>query len=145
MLTIAKEAVVFSNFGEKCKVQFACYCIGVGCQFCAWRWNFFGWWCSMIIYVRVEFFSMVFIVYMCEGILCGLCYFLHRIIVWVFFPLHGCMFCWMCKLYLKMNWHLLWLFLLQVGVVCRFVKVWKWSWDIVTHVMLLLSWLCLFC
>jgi hypothetical protein len=47
----------------------------------------------MIIYVRVEFFSMVFIVYMCEGILCGLCYFLHRIIVWVLFPLHGCMFC----------------------------------------------------
>jgi hypothetical protein len=35
VLTIAKEAVVFSNFGEKCKVQFACYCIGVGCQFCA--------------------------------------------------------------------------------------------------------------
>jgi hypothetical protein len=31
----------------------------------------------MIIYVRVELFSMVFVVYMCEGIFCGLCYFLH--------------------------------------------------------------------
>jgi hypothetical protein len=37
----------------------------------------------------------------------------------------------------------LWLLLLQVGVVCRFVKVWKWSWDKVAHAMLLLS--CLFC
>jgi hypothetical protein len=35
VLTIAKEGLLFSNFGERGKVQFACYCIGVGCQFCA--------------------------------------------------------------------------------------------------------------